>query len=125
MPDYEPGICNIGKAEKRKRYALGIAGIAAATSWTVFSPLEPLSSSVVAGMLFALGSEGFIQGYMGFCAGFAHKGIYDVSGTGDERNSIEDPLARKQDLVKAFQIHLYSLTAGIAAASVLYIGGVF
>lgn len=119
MVEYRPGNCNIGRAERRKRYVLGISAFAAALVgvWQtgMATPLE------AAGILtlFFMGFEGMYQGKTGFCAAFGHLGIYDVSENGKEPDQVRDPDARRKDRRQAVRMHAVSAAAAIAGLAVL------
>ena len=124
MTDYKPGVCNIGRAEQRKRYGLGLIGSFITVLITVLIFLEYLPRSTILGVFVAsfLGFEGLFQGFLNFCAGFASKGIYDISSSGGQREEVESEEARKKDKVKALQIHLYSLTGSLTVTAFVYLG---
>jgi uncharacterized membrane protein (DUF485 family) len=86
VTEYQPGVCNIGEAEQRKRYALGalasLATLALVVGVVAFRyPTWYLLASVVPLVGVA---EGLVQARFDFCAGFALAGIYDVSADGGE-----------------------------------------
>ncbi|MFB6175084.1 MAG: hypothetical protein ABEJ87_03835 [Candidatus Nanohalobium sp.] len=124
MSEYQPGVCNIGKAEKRKRYGLGLGSMAVfiALGATILAGLVSPIGLIFAFIAAMTGFEGILQGYLSFCAGFASQGIYDVSEKGDERHDVEDDTARKQDRLKALQIHLYSFTGALSFTALLFVG---
>lgn len=123
MTEYQPGVCNIGRGEQRKRYGLGLAGALLTVVLTVllFTEIIPVIglTGVFIGSLIM--SEGLIQGYMNFCAGFASKGIYDISNSGDDKEKVEDEELRKQDKIKALQIHLYSVSGAIVVTAAVFL----
>lgn len=124
MTEYRPGVCNIGHSEQRKRYALGLASTAVAVLLTGLLALDMMPVFAIGGVLIAsfLAFEGFLQGYLSFCVGFASKGIYDTSESGGEREEVEDENSRKKDKVRALQIHMYSLTGAITVTAFIYLG---
>lgn len=109
--DYQPGTCNIGKAETKKRAYLGMAGFVLAAAvmtgilylqWSTLA-LGPLL------LFFAIGFEGYFQTRYRFCAGFAVQGVYDVSEDGESRQEVTDEKAHREDIKKALKIHLYAI----------------
>ncbi|MDY6771354.1 MAG: hypothetical protein SV186_05385 [Candidatus Nanohaloarchaea archaeon] len=118
--EYQPGSCNIGRAELRKRAYLGIAGFLFASA--VLTGIIYLGLSVIALLPlfagFSLGFEGYFQTRYRFCAGFAMQGIYDVSEEGGNRHEVPDSDAHRQDLRQALKIHLYSF---LSAGAVTYL----
>lgn len=125
MAEYRPGECNIGEAERRRRYAIG--AVAAATTlglvtwvfgfggpdWALFLTAVPLFGA----------AEGYFQGRYQFCAGFAALGIYDVSDEGNDRRRVTDESARRADMRRAWEIHGYA--AAVAVGGVLVLFGVY
>lgn len=118
--EYEPGVCNIGKHEQRRRYMLGGIGLLAAVLWLLIYTRVPGGLYLVF-LPLVLMYEGFYQGRLGFCAGFAFQGIYDTSVRGNRREEVEDEKAHKQDLIRAIQIHMYSLTSAVFTTLVIYL----
>ena len=124
MTEYQPGVCNIGKVEQRKRYGLGLAGAAGTVILSALLFMNIISIIGLAGVFITalIMSEGFVQGYMNFCAGFASRGIYDVSESGEEKEDVEDEKQRKQDKIKALQIHLYSVSGALVVTATVFLG---
>lgn len=122
MAEYQPGACNIGHAERRKRYLSGVAGFAATALLvvgvaTVDAPRTWLLAAVVP--LFG-GFLGVLQARAGFCAGFAMAGVYDVSETGGNRQSA--PAAgQRADRRRAIALPLQALAAAVVGALALYL----
>lgn len=122
MPEYKPGVCNIGKNEIRKRYTLAIVAFVISalvlyaslsfdlSHWTLLFSFIPL----------LMGFEGFYQGYFRFCAGFAAAGKYDFTGSGGTKNKVTDSRSHKKDLQKARQIHIYSIISSIIVVVIIY-----
>jgi hypothetical protein len=125
MAEYQPGVCNIGEAEQRKRYALGalasLATLALVVGVVAFQyPTWYLLGSVVP----LLGvAEGFFQARFDFCAGFALAGVYDVSAGGGDRHEVVEESDRRADRKRARQIHRYSVGAALAGTVVIYAVG--
>jgi hypothetical protein len=125
MAEYQPGVCNIGEAEQRKRYALGalaslatlglVVGVVAfqLPTWWLLASVVPLLGV----------AEGFFQARFNFCAGFALAGVYDVSPSGSDRHEVADESDRRADRERARQIHLYSLGAALAGTVLVYAVG--
>ncbi len=123
MPTYEPGVCNIGRDETRKRYALAAFGFVAAALFclALFAFELPRTALLVSFAFLLLGFEGLYQGLFGFCAGFAARGIYDFTGSGGGRGRITKEEFHRMDLHKAMRIHMYSIVSGIAVSVVIYV----
>jgi hypothetical protein len=122
MPGYEPGVCNIGRKEIRKRYALAVVGfaIAAIVSYIILSSYLPRWALLSSFIPLLVGFEGFYQGYLGFCAGFAAAGVYDFTGSGGSKSKVTDPESHKRDMKKANRIHLYSIISGMIVTAIIY-----
>lgn len=121
MVGYRPGVCNIGRAERRKRYILGFSGFAAALVGVWRTGIAtPLEAAGILVLLF-MGFEGVYQGRTGFCAAFGHIGIYDVSESGKAPDEVHDPEARQQDRQRALRMHLSAAGAAIVSTAVLLV----
>jgi hypothetical protein len=116
---YQPGVCNIGPAEIRRRRMAGHVGAAAALvllavliaigapAWTRLAVILPV----------AVSASGYLQARMKFCAGFAQRGIFNFGGSGDAV-VVQDAEARRLDLRRARQISLSSFAIGLAVGVV-------
>jgi hypothetical protein len=122
MPGYTPGVCNIGKNEIRKRYALAAMGfvISAIVSYVILSSGLPRWALLSSFIPLLLGFEGFYQGHFKFCAGFAAAGVYDFTGSGGSRSKVTNPESHKSDMKMASRIHMYSIVSGIIITAIIY-----
>ena len=115
--EYEPGVCNIGRAERRARYGFGAVGFGAAAALVAAIPVlslpDPwlLSSAVP---LFG-GFIGYYQGRRGFCVRFAMAGVYNVGDDLGPRTEVADAEAARRDRRRAQQL---VLRAAVSAAAV-------
>lgn len=113
---YQPGVCNIGPAERRKRLQLGWLGLAltivAIVAFVVFQVPDPWRVLVAAPA--ALAANGFLQHAMHFCVGFAMRGLYNLGPLGTEE-TVMDAEMRKADQRKGLQITAYSMLFAAAA----------
>lgn len=120
--EYQPGRCNIGPAEQRKRYALGAGSLVAAVvlvgavagfdlaAWTLLLSVFPLYGAAM----------GFLQAQFQFCVGFAALGVYDVGGG---QTDVPDQSAFEADRSRAIKLNVTALAvAAIGAAAVYYVG---
>ena len=116
-PDgYQPGVCNIGPAEIRRRRQfgyLGIAGSVALGGLLVVVNAPPMVRLLVA-LPAAAGLEGLIQARLRFCAGYGMAGLRNLGELG-EAESVEGAQARAADRRGALRIHALSLAGGVAA----------
>ncbi|MFB6301114.1 MAG: hypothetical protein ABEH65_12730 [Halobacteriales archaeon] len=121
--EYQPGRCNIGSDEQRKRRTFG---------WFTFGAAALLVAAVVGlslptrVLLFAAvplfgGFLGILQARANFCAGFAIAGIYRFTDTADP-TSVEDASARRADRRRAVGIVLQATVAAVLSTIVLYFG---
>ncbi len=112
---YNPGKCNIGPKEIKKRYTFGIVGFIASAA--LFIILYRLN----AGYLFYLfeiipiliGFIGIYQGYFRFCVANAYRGIYDLSDVGGGKGVIRDDISHREDLKHARIIIYYAVLSSI------------
>ncbi len=114
---YEPGVCNIGAEEiRRRRYAgwIGLVITAVAFAVLVASGVNPWWRL----LLFfpaAASASGFLQARLRFCAGFARRGIFNFSTLG-QAEQIDDEEARAADRRAGSQITLHASLIGAAVA---------
>ena len=119
-PDgYQPGVCNIGPAEIRRRRMAGHVGLGATV--IAFALLVAIDAPPIARLLLALpaagAASGYLQAWMKFCAGFAALGIFNF-GDAEDRTSIADGEARAADRRTGRLITIRSLGIGIAVGVV-------
>ncbi|WP_436906792.1 hypothetical protein [Halosimplex marinum] len=122
MSEYQPGVCNIGRDERRKRRALGAVSFLAAAVYVGFVVATGRPAGLLLGsfpLLFG-GFMGVVQARMGFCAGFGALARYDLSGSGGDSGSVAEAEAVKQDRVKAFQVVAVSAAAAVVTTMAVY-----
>ncbi len=119
--EYQPGVCNIGPAEQRKRLLLGIASVLGAIVlvaailavgwplWTLLFTMFPLYGAAM----------GFYQYRERFCVGFAGIGVFDV---GDGTHEITNQAALDADRKRAVRLNTKSLAVGAIGALAIYGG---
>jgi hypothetical protein len=112
---YQPGVCNIGPREIRRRRRTGHAGLAATVGLLAIllaigaPPLARLLIAVPA----AVSASGYLQAWLKFCAGFASLGIYNFGESG-ESVTVADKAARAADRRRGLQISAASFAIGAA-----------
>lgn len=118
-PEYQPGVCNIGPTQQRRRLLLGVGSLLLAVlhvaavvvvgwpRWTLLAATFPLYGAAM----------GYIQYRERFCVGFAGMGIFDV---GDGTNQVLNEAALAADRKRAVQLNAKSLAAGVAGALLIY-----
>jgi hypothetical protein len=114
---YQPGVCNIGADEiRRRRYAgwIGLVITAVAFAVLVSSGVNPWWRL----LLFfpaAASASGFLQARLRFCAGFARRGIFNFGALGQEQQ-VADEEARAADRRRGNQIAIYASLIGVVVA---------
>lgn len=121
--EYQPGVCNIGPSEQRKRLALGVASLLAAVVvaaavlsigwplWMLLFTVFPLYGAAL----------GFMQYRARFCVGFAGIGVFDV---GDGSHKVTDPRALETDRQRAIRLNLRAVGVAVAGTLLVYGGAV-
>ena len=118
-PIYQPGVCNIGPAEIRKRRLGGYFGLALTVllfiGFVVFHVPTPwrLLIAIPAG----IGANGFLQAAFHFCVGFGTRGLFNMETELGHEETVLEGEFRRADRRKALQILAFS--ALISAAVVL------
>jgi hypothetical protein len=119
--DYQPGACNIGPDEIRRRWIGGHIGLAATIGLLVV--LLAVDAPPMARLLVALPAAGaaisYLQAYLRFCAAFGLAGIYNFGNRGDS-GSVSDSADRSRDRRRALAI----LTSGALIGLVIGVGAV-
>ena len=116
---YQPGVCNIGPAEIRRRRQVGWAGVIATVGLAVALLLfdAPAITRMIIALPAAAAISGFLQAHLRFCAGFASAGLQNLGELG-EQQPIEDAEARSADRRKALQIYAAAMLGGFAIAMI-------
>jgi len=117
--EYQPGVCNIGPAEIRRRRRTGHVGLAATVGLLavlVGIDAPPLVRLLVA-IPAAVSASGYLQAALKFCAGYGQLGVFNFGDAG-KRTAVVDEAARAADRRRARQIGLMSSAIGAAAAVV-------
>lgn len=119
---YVPGTCNIGKAGIHQRKRIGWIGLSVTVlAWAAFGYFQAAPAWFV--LLFfpaTLSAIGFIQAFSHFCVAFGMKGLFNVSETTRQLESVEQADFRAQDRKKAIGILVSSVAVGAAVALVAY-----
>src|SRR6478609_8210485 len=116
---YQPGVCNIGLLEIRRRRRAGHVGLVAAVALLailVAIGAPPLARLLVA-VPAAMAASGYLQAWLKFCAGFGSRGIFNFGEIG-ETHEVIDAEAHARDRSRSRQIGLASLVIGVAAGIV-------
>jgi len=116
---YQPGVCNIGPLEIRRRRRAGHVGLVAAVvllAILVAIGAPPLARLLVA-VPAAMAASGYLQAWLKFCAGFGSRGIFNFGEVG-QTHQVVDAEGRARDRARARQIGFASLGIGVAVAVV-------
>ncbi len=113
---YQPGVCNIGPAEIRRRRQIGFIGLigAVALAGLLLAIDAPAWTRLALALPMVMALEGFIQARERFCAGFAMAGLQNMGDLGSE-TAIEDDEALAADRRKALRIHATAIAGALAA----------
>jgi hypothetical protein len=126
MASYEPGVCNIGESERRKRYGLGAVGMAATLVLVfvvfAFDAPRPLLLSAAVPLFGA--ALGYFQGRLNFCVNYGLRGLVDAGVAGDGTRAVSDEAARRADRRRARQVVGYAAAVAVAGAVVVFGVGV-
>ena len=117
--EYQPGVCNIGPAQQRRRLLLGIASLLLAAGlvaavvavgwprWALLLAVFPLYGAAM----------GYLQYRERFCVGFAGIGVFDV---GDGTNQVLDEAALAADRKRAVRLNAKSVAVGVVGDIAIY-----
>lgn len=119
---YQPGVCNIGPAEIRRRRRAGWIGLVSAVVLAIVLVALGVPSIVrlLVAIPAALSISGFLQAHMRFCAGYGMAGLQNLGEIG-EQHRVEDDAARATDRRQALKIHAASILGGLGIALILVI----
>lgn len=122
MTEYQPGVCNIGANERRKRRLAGGVGFIAAIGYVavVVGTELPTNYLLVTFVFLFGGFVGYFQARFGFCVAFAALARYDLSGSGGGTGTISEAEALRRDRRQAVKITLYAAGAAALVTVVVY-----
>jgi len=122
MTEYQPGVCNIGADEQRKRQFAGAAGFLAAMTYVLAVVLaDSPTNYLLATFVFLFGGFiGYFQARFRFCVAFAALARYDLSGSGGGTGTISEAEALRRDRRQAVKITLYAAGAATVVTVVVY-----
>lgn len=114
---YQPGVCNIGPQEIRRRRRAGHVGLVATVvllAVLVAVGAPPLARLLVA-IPAAMAASGYLQAWLKFCADFGSRGIFNFGEIG-QTHEVVDAEGRARDRARARQIGFASLGIGVVVA---------
>ncbi|MFB6139003.1 MAG: hypothetical protein ABEJ26_01050 [Halosimplex sp.] len=122
MTEYQPGVCNIGRDERRTRRRLGDASFLVAAAYVGFVTATGRPAGFLLGafpLLFG-GFLGVVQDRLGFCVGLAALARYDLSGSGGGAGTVAEADAVRRDRIEAVQVVAVALAAAVAVTTAVY-----
>lgn len=126
MSGYQPGYCNIGHQQRRRRLAYAAISFLVTAGGVLarVAGLVPRPLLVTAFIPLSLGFEMVIQAYTSFCVRLALLNRYDFRGNGGDTGRVTDSDARHTDQVYAAKITLVSVAlAAVSTGLIVLIVG--
>lgn len=122
MNEYQPGVCNIGRTERRRRRLFGSAAFLAGAGFVAFVLATGRPDALLLWSFAPLfgGFLGVFQDRLGFCVGFAAMARYDLSGSSGEAGSVAEREALRADRKRAAQVLAYALVAAALVTGAVY-----
>ncbi|WP_297887468.1 hypothetical protein [uncultured Halorubrum sp.] len=122
--EYQPGVCNIGPTQQRRRLLLGVGSLALAAAFVaaVVSLAWPQWSLILTVFPLYGAAMGGLQYRERFCIGFAGMGVFDVGGGTSE---IQNEAALAADRKKAVKLNAKAMAIGAAGTVAVYAGVAF
>jgi hypothetical protein len=117
---YIPGVCNIGPAEIEMRKRLGWWGLfVTIVIWALLVWFQvPVAWRLVLIIPAFFSANGFLQGFMHFCAGFGMRGLFNFGPQVGKTDTVSQAEFRAKDRKKAQEIFVYATIIAIAVAVV-------
>ncbi len=114
---YQPGVCNIGPAEIRKRRMSGWVGLAIAVGFLVLAFALDWAAPwrLLVALPVFLSAQGFLQAAFHFCVGFASRGLYNFGALGSEE-TVQEAEFHRADLRKAALITVLAFAIAVVVA---------
>jgi hypothetical protein len=123
VSEYQPGVCNIGTAQRRRRFGFATAAAAVAAGYVAACLSGVLPRVLLVGVFvpLAVAFEWGIQAGSSFCVRLALVGRYDFRGSGGERGTVPEDV-RRDDRVQAAKITVAAVALAALTTGVLYVG---
>jgi hypothetical protein len=111
---YQPGVCNIGPAEVRRRRQIGYLGIAGAIGLgaMLLAADAPAALRLAVAAPATIGLSGLAQAHLRFCAGYGMAGLRNLGQLG-QQEAVDDTTARAADRRRAVRVHAATLVGGL------------
>ena len=119
---YQPGVCNIGPAEIRRRRTSGYVGLGVAVVLLVIAFALGWAAPwrLLVALPVFLSAQGFLQAAFRFCVGFASRGLFNFGELGSEE-SIHDKEFRRKDQRKALLITVLAFAIAAVVSVLAYL----
>ena len=120
--EYQPGVCNIGPAEIRRRRMSGWVGLAVAVGFLILAFALGWAAPwrLLVALPVFLSAQGFLQAAFHFCVGFASRGLYNFGALGSEE-TVHEAEFRRKDQRKALLITVLAFAIAAVVAVVAYL----
>jgi hypothetical protein len=127
VSEYQPGYCNIGHRQRRRRLAYAAGSFGSAVLVVLGYAMGVVARPLLIGVFIplSLGFEFGLQAYSAFCVRLALLNRYDFRGATDGRaGEVTDPKSRHVDQVYAVKITIAAVVLSAATtAVVVFISG--
>lgn len=123
MSTYQPGRCNIGPHQRRRRLGVALAAAVVAVGYALVCIVGPVPELLLLGVFIPLSVafEWGIQAYTAFCVRLALLNRYDFGGAPEgEEGEVSEAAAQHEDHVYAAKITVVAVTLA-AVTTVLLI----
>ncbi len=112
---YQPGVCNIGPDEIRRRRLSGHTGAAvtAGVLGVMLAADAPRGLRLLVALPAAVAASGYLQARARFCAGYGQLGVFNFGPAGHP-TEVADAVAQETDRRKAREISVRSGLVGLA-----------
>jgi hypothetical protein len=119
---YQPGVCNIGPAEIRRRRNSGYLGLVLAVVFLVIAFALGWAAPwrLLVALPVFLSAQGFLQAAFRFCVGFASRGLFNFGELGSEE-TVHEKEFRQEDQRKALLITLLAFAIAAVVAVLAYL----
>jgi len=119
---YQPGVCNIGPAEIRRRRTSGYVGLGLAVVFLVIAFALGWAAPwrLLVALPVFLSAQGFLQAAFRFCVGFASRGLFNFGELGSEE-TIHDKEFRRKDQRKALLITVLAFAIAAVVSVLAYL----
>ena len=119
---YQPGVCNIGPAEIRRRRTSGYVGLGVAVVFLVIAFALGWGAPwrLLVALPVFLSAQGFLQAAFRFCVGFASRGLFNFGELGSEE-TIHDREFRRKDQRKALLITVLAFAIAAVVSVLAYL----